>query len=156
MHVIAAKAVAFQEALQPDFGSYQSAVVANARALGDELAGLGMRLVTGGTDNHMVLVDLSRRNVTGAAAAAALDAAGITVNMNAIPFDTRPPRIASGIRLGTPAVTSRGFAGKEMRDVAQFIVRMLSSLGDEALTAEIRSSVEELCLRFPEPGLNAR
>jgi glycine hydroxymethyltransferase len=156
MHVIAAKAVAFQEALQPAFGSYQSAVVANARALGDELAGLGMRLVTGGTDNHMVLVDLSRRNVTGAAAAAALDAAGITVNMNAIPFDTRPPRIASGIRLGTPAVTSRGFAGKEMRDVAQFIVRMLSSPGDEALTAEIRSSAEELCLRFPEPGLNAR
>jgi glycine hydroxymethyltransferase len=155
MHVIAAKAVAFQEAMQPDFGLYQSAVVANARALGDELVELGMRLVTGGTDNHMVLVDLSSRNVTGAAAAAALDAAGITVNMNAIPFDTLPPRIASGIRLGTPAVTSRGFEGKEMREVAQLIVRMLSSLGDEALTAEIRSRVAELCVRFPEPGLNA-
>lgn len=155
MHVIAAKAVAFQEAMQPDFRLYQRAVVANARALGDELVSLGIRLVTGGTDNHIVLVDLSAMNVTGADASAALDAAGITVNMNAIPFDTRPPRIASGIRLGTPAVTSRGFEGTEMRKVAQLIVRMLSHLGDKAVTAEIRSDVEELCVRFPQPGLNA-
>jgi glycine hydroxymethyltransferase len=153
MHVIAAKAVAFHEAMQPEFGSYQRAVVNNAKALAEELGRLGMRLVTGGTDNHIVMVDVSNIGMTGAAAALALEAAGITANKNAIPFDTRPPRIASGIRLGTPAVTSRGFGPEEMRELAQLIVRRLSHPDDAALCDEIRTHVAEMCRTFPVPGL---
>jgi glycine hydroxymethyltransferase len=151
--MIAAKAVAFHEAMQPEFGSYQRAVVGNAKTLASELNSLGMRLVTGGTDNHIVMVDVSHIGMTGAAAALALEAAGITVNKNAIPFDTRPPRIASGIRLGTPAVTSRGFGPEEMRELAQLIVRRLSHADDAAICDKIRTRVDQMCRLFPVPGL---
>jgi glycine hydroxymethyltransferase len=154
MHVIAAKAVAFQEAMRPDFVTYQRAVLENAKALADELAALGLRLVTGGTDNHIVLVDVSRIGLTGAAAGAALEGAGITVNKNAIPFDTQPPRIASGVRLGTPAITSRGFGAGEVREVARLIVRRLSNVDDPAVRDEVRERVVEICRRFPAPGLS--
>jgi len=153
MHVIAAKAVAFLEAMQPEFASYQRAVLQNAKALAGELNNLGLRLVTGGTDTHLVLVDLSQMGITGNAAEKALDAAGITVNKNAIPFDPRPPQIASGIRLGTPAVTARGFGVREMEQVARLIVRVLSNLGNQRVHDEIQHQANEICRKFPVPGL---
>ncbi len=153
MHVIAAKAVAFLEAMQPEFASYQRAVLQNAKALAGELNNLGLRLITGGTDTHLVLVDLSQMGITGNAAEKALDAAGITVNKNAIPFDPRPPQIASGIRLGTPAVTTRGFGVKEMELVARLIVRVLSNLGNQRVYDEIQHQASEMCRKFPVPGL---
>jgi glycine hydroxymethyltransferase len=153
MHVIAAKAVAFHEAMQPEFVSYQRAVLQNAKALASELNSLGMRLVSGGTDNHLVLVDLSTMGITGSASVKALDAAGITVNKNAIPFDPHPPQIASGIRLGTPAVTSRGFGIEEMKQVAHLIVRVLSNLGNEKLYEEVLYQANQMCKKFPVPGL---
>jgi glycine hydroxymethyltransferase len=153
MHVIAAKAVAFLEAMQPEFASYQRAVLQNAKALASELNNLGLRLVTGGTDNHIVLVDLSQTGITGNAAEKALDAAGITVNKNAIPFDPRAPQIASGIRLGTPAVTARGFGVKEIEQVARLIARVLSNLGNERVYDEIQHQASEMCRKFPVPGL---
>lgn len=155
MHVIAAKAVAFLEAMRPEFASYQQAVLQNARVLASELGNLGLRLVSGGTDNHLVLVDLTRAGITGNAAEKALDAAGITVNKNAIPFDPRPPQIASGIRLGTPAATSRGFGVREMQEVARLISRVLSNLGNEKVCEEVRQHVRDMCDRFPVPGLDA-
>jgi glycine hydroxymethyltransferase len=155
MHVIAAKAVAFLEAMRPEFASYQQAVLQNARVLASELGNLGLRLVSGGTDNHLVLVDLTRAGITGNAAEKALDAAGITVNKNAIPFDPRPPQIASGIRLGTPAATSRGFGVDEMQQVARLISRVLSNLGNEKVYEEVRQHVRHMCDRFPVPGLDA-
>ena len=153
MHVIAAKAVAFLEAMQPEFASYQRAVLQNAKALASELNNLGLRLVTGGTDNHIVLVDLSQTGITGNAAEKALDAAGITVNKNVIPFDPHAPQIASGIRLGTPAVTARGFGVKEMEQVARLIARVLSNLGNESVYDEIQHQASEMCRKFPVPGL---
>lgn len=153
MHIIAAKAVAFLEAMQPEFASYQRAVLQNAKALASELNNLGLRLVTGGTDTHLVLVDLSNMGITGNAAEKALDAAGITVNKNSIPFDPRPPQIASGIRLGTPAVTARGFGVKEMEQVARLIVRVLSNPGNESVYDEIQHQADEMCRKFPVPGL---
>jgi len=153
MHIIAAKAVAFLEAMQPEFASYQRAVLQNAEALAGELNNLGLRLVTGGTDTHLVLVDLSQMGITGNAAEKALDAAGITVNKNAIPFDPRPPQIASGIRLGTPAVTARGFGVKEMEQVARLIVRVLSNPGNERVYDEVQHQANEMCRKFPVPGL---
>lgn len=153
MHIIAAKAVAFLEAMQPEFASYQGAVLQNAKALASELNNLGLRLVTGGTDTHLVLVDLSNMGITGKAAEKALDAAGITVNKNSIPFDPRPPQIASGIRLGTPAVTARGFGVKEMEQVARLIVRVLSNPGNERVYDEIQHQADEMCRKFPVPGL---
>jgi len=153
MHIIAAKAVAFLEAMQPEFASYQRAVLQNAKALASDLNNLGLRLVTGGTDTHLVLVDLSNMGITGNAAEKALDAAGITVNKNSIPFDPRPPQIASGIRLGTPAVTARGFGIKEMEQVARLIVRVLSNPGNERVYDEIQHQADEMCRKFPVPGL---
>ncbi|MCJ7521781.1 MAG: serine hydroxymethyltransferase [Dehalococcoidia bacterium] len=153
MHVIAAKAVAFHEAMQPGFASYQQAVLQNAKALAGKLGDLGLRLVTGGTDNHIVLIDLSLMGITGNAAEKALDAAGITVNKNAIPFDSHPPQIASGIRLGTPAVTSRGFGVEEIERVAELIVQVLSNIGNERVYDETRHQVNEMCMKFPVPGL---
>jgi len=152
MHVIAAKAVAFYEAMQPEFVSYQQAVLENAKALAVELADQGMRIVTGGTDNHIVLVDLSPIGITGSAAETALEAAGITVNKNAIPFDSRPPRIASGIRLGTPAVTSRGFGVQELKMVARLIVQVLSNIDDDEVYKECLQRVREICVKFPMSG----
>ena len=132
MHVIAAKAVAFKEALAPEFTVYQKQIVANAKALAATLAGEGWRLVSGGTDNHLVLLDVFARGITGKVAEAALDRAGITVNKNTIPFDTNPPMVASGIRIGTPALTTRGMREKEMEEVGRLIARALAGVENES------------------------
>ena len=125
MHVIAAKAVAFKEALLPDFKEYQQQIVKNAQAMADELKNQGFRLVSGGTDNHLMLVDLTAKGVTGKDAQEALDRAGITVNKNGIPFDTKGPQVTSGIRIGTPAVTTRGMKENEMRQIASYIADVI-------------------------------
>jgi glycine hydroxymethyltransferase len=153
MHIIAAKAVAFHEAMQPAFATYAKQVVANAQVLAQELQRQGLRLVSGGTDNHLMLVDLSPLGITGKEAEAALDSVGITVNKNAIPFDKLPPNLTSGIRLGTPALTSRGLGEEEMRQIASMIGRILTNLRDEAVYRGVRGEVQELCQRFPVPGL---
>ena len=153
MHVVAAKAVAFHEAMQPEFVSYQKAVLRNAKAMASELGRLGLRLVSGGTDTHLLLVDLSPIGITGRVAEKALDAVGITVNKNVIPFDPRPPQITSGIRLGTPAITSRGFKDKEIKLIARLIVRVLSNLDNEKIHDEVHQQVNEICNRFPVPGI---
>jgi len=152
MHIIAAKAVSFYEAMQPDFVAYQQAVLQNAKTLAGELERSGLRVVTGGTDNHIVLVDLTPMGITGRIAEKALDAVGITVNRNAIPFDPHPPQTTSGIRLGTPAVTSRGFGVEEMEQVSGIIVKVLSNLGNEKIKEDISREVEEMASRFPVPG----
>jgi glycine hydroxymethyltransferase len=149
MHIIAAKAVAFYEAMQPEFASYQQAVIENASALATELQTLGLRVVSGGTDNHVVLVDLTETGTTGMDAEKALDGLGITVNKNAIPFDPRPPRIASGIRLGTPAITTRGFGLDHTKSLAQLIARALGNLEDERVQEELRAQVVQLANTFP-------
>jgi glycine hydroxymethyltransferase len=154
MHVIAAKAVAFHEALEPGFTDYQRRVLDNALILAGELDRLGLRLVSGGTDNHMVLVDLTETGVTGREAEEALGEAGIVVNRNAIPFDPHSPRITSGIRLGTPAVTSRGFGEAEMKKTAALIVRVVRSISDRDLRLKARREVSEMCQRFPLPGVD--
>ncbi|HVM00211.1 MAG TPA: serine hydroxymethyltransferase [Egibacteraceae bacterium] len=146
MHVIAAKAVAFREASQPGFSDYARRVVANARALAQALAGEGLRIVSGGTDIHYLLADLSPLELTGAEAEERCDAAGITLNKNAIPYDPRPPMIASGVRIGTAAVTTQGMTPAEMADIARFIGRVLKS---ESEAADVRSQVAELVRRFP-------
>ena len=153
MHVIAAKAVAFHEAMQPEFVSYQKSVLRNSRVLASELSRLGLRLVSGGTDTHLLLVDLSPISVTGAAAEKALDIVGITVNKNVIPFDPRSPQVTSGIRLGTPAVTSRGFKDNEMKLIAGFIFKVLTNLDNEKISSEVRQQVNEICNKFPVPGI---
>jgi len=153
MHIIAAKAVCFFEAMQPKFVGYQQSVLENARVLASELQGRGLRIVSGGTDNHLVLVDLSTMGMSGKDAEEALEAAGILVNRNAIPFDTRPPLITSGIRLGTPAVTTRGFGVEEMKRVTVLIVKVLSSPTDGHVREKVRQEVRELCQRFPIPGM---
>ncbi|MEK7681211.1 MAG: serine hydroxymethyltransferase, partial [Chloroflexota bacterium] len=150
---IAAKAVCFGEALKPEFKAYQTQVVANARTLAAELKRLGLRIVSGGTDSHMVLVDLGSTGVTGKAAEEALDACRITVNKNAIPFDPRPPRVASGVRLGTPSVTSRGMNEPEMQQIARLIGRVIQSPEDEAVRRAVREEAESITRRFPVPGL---
>ncbi|HSG05312.1 MAG TPA: serine hydroxymethyltransferase, partial [Nitrospiria bacterium] len=148
-HVIAAKAVAFKLALSEDYKIYQRQVVANAAALAEGLVKRGFRLVSGGTDNHLMLVDLSEKGVTGKDAEAALDQAGITVNKNAIPFDEKPPAVASGIRLGTPAVTSRGMKEKEMDVIADSIDRVTRSPEDAAVTGDVSVRMKTLCDQFP-------
>jgi len=155
MHVIAAKAVAFHEAMQPGFVQYQRAILDNALILASELNRLGLRLVSGGTDNHMVLVDITGTGVTGREAEDALGEVGIVVNRNAIPFDSRPPRLASGIRLGTPAVTSRGFGSSEMKYIAALIARVISNINDPQVRREAGDKVSEICSRFPVPGIDA-
>jgi glycine hydroxymethyltransferase len=153
MHVIAAKAVAFHEAMQPEFVSYQKAVLRNAKTMASELGRSGLRLVSGGTDTHLLLVDLSPIGITGAAAEKALDAVGITVNKNVIPFDPRSPLVTSGIRLGTPAVTTRGFGDKEMKQIAGLIVKVLFKLDDDTVCRQVRQQVNEICEKFPVPGI---
>ena len=153
MHAIAAKAVAFGEAMRADFISYQRMVVENARILASELQQRGLRLISGGTDNHLLLIDLSPMGLTGKQAEEALDSVWITVNRNAIPFDSRPPQFTSGIRLGTPAVTTRGFGPDEMRSIAQLIAKVLANLGDEQAYMEVRQAVDDITRRFPVPGL---
>jgi glycine hydroxymethyltransferase len=152
-HVIAAKAVAFHEALQPEFRTYQEHIVANARSLAEALAVRGCRIVSGGTDNHMLLVDLRPKGVTGRAAEAALDRAGITVNKNMIPFDPEKPFVTSGLRLGTPAVTTRGFGIDEMVRIADWITDVLEHIEDDARIERVRGEVAELAGGFPVPGV---
>jgi glycine hydroxymethyltransferase len=153
MHIIAAKAVCFFEAMQPEFVDYQKSVLKNARVLASELQRHGMRIVSGGTDNHIVLVDLSPQGISGKDAEEALWAAGISVNRNIIPFDPKPPRITSGIRMGTPAVTTRGFGTEEMKHIASLIARVLSPSGDKRAQKQVRQEVREMCQQFPIPGL---
>jgi glycine hydroxymethyltransferase len=149
MHVIAAKAVCFQEALQPEFREYQKQIVLNARTLADALAGNGFRIVSGGTDTHLMLVDVFSNKVTGKEAEKALGNAGITVNKNVIPFDTNPPMVASGIRIGTPAVTTRGLREPQMELIAHWITEVLHNVEDESVQKRIRSQVEALTEKFP-------
>ncbi len=154
MHVVAAKAVAFHEALQPSFVEYQRAVLDNALVLARELQSLGLRLVSGGTDTHVILVDLTGTGVTGRQAEESLQAAGIVVNRNAIPFDPRPPITTSGIRLGTPAVTTRGFGKEEMERIATLIAEVIGNIGNRDVQSQVRQEVKEMCSRFPVPGIN--
>lgn len=149
MHVIAGKAVAFQEALQPEYKTYQEQVVKNAKVLADTLASLGARIVSGGTDNHLALIDLTPLDVTGKKAEALLDEAGITVNKNTIPFETRSPFITSGIRVGTPAVTTRGMKEPEMKKIAEYIIDVLKSGGDNNVLSRVKKDVADLCAAFP-------
>jgi glycine hydroxymethyltransferase len=151
MHVVAAKAVALKEAQSPEFVAYQKQVIANARGLAEELQSNKFRIVSGGTDNHLMLVDLSDRAMTGKDAATALHKAGITVNKNMIPFDTRTPFVTSGIRLGTPAVTTRGMKEKEMRVIARLIAQVIDGNGAEEIIASVRKESTSLCRLFPLP-----
>ena len=149
MHIIAAKAVCFKEAATAEFAAYQRQVVANAQRLAAGLAGAGFRLVSGGTDNHLVLLDVFSKGLTGKVAEAALGNAGITVNKNAIPFDQNPPMVASGVRIGTPAVTTRGMGGDEMDLIAAFITRALAAPDDVKVLGMVKTEVEALCRKFP-------
>jgi glycine hydroxymethyltransferase len=148
MHVVAAKAVAFQEALKPGFRKYQERVLANATRLAEVLAGYGFRLVSGGTDNHLMLVDLTPRGLTGKIAEETLDKAGITVNKNAIPYDVHKPSVTSGIRIGTPALTTRGMGPEHMETIGGFMHRALDSVGDDARLQALAAEVAEFCSGF--------
>ena len=150
-HVIAAKAVCFQEALQPSFKTYQQQILQNAKALAEGMKRNGFRLVSGGTDNHLMLVDVGARGFTGKECQAALDEAGITVNKNTIPFETRSPFQASGVRLGTPAVTTRGMKEAEMAAIADMISEVLLDLKNAEAIGKVRQRVRELTAKFPLP-----
>jgi glycine hydroxymethyltransferase len=149
MHVIAAKAVALGEALKPSFKQYQQQIVTNARTLAQTLGERGVRVVSGGTDTHLMLVDVTSLDLTGKQAEHLLEEAGITVNKNAIPFDARSPMDPSGIRIGTPALTTRGMREAEMDQIGRWIVDILRAPHDEAVRARIRGEVREMCARFP-------
>ena len=152
MSTTAAIAVSLHEAAQPAFRDYAAAIVRNARALADELMGRGYQVVSGGTDNHLILVDLTSKNVTGKVAAKALDRAGLELNYNAVPYDTRKPFDPSGIRLGTPAVTSRGMGVPEMRQIGAWMDRVITSPTEETAD-KVLAEVREVCSRFPAPGI---
>ena len=152
MHVVAGKAVCFQEALQPDFKLYAQRVIDNARTLAEVLLSGGLRLVSGGTDNHLLLVDVTPLGIGGKLAEKALDACGITVNKNMIPFDQRKPMDPSGVRVGTPALTTRGMGAEEMKQVGQWMLRALGHAEDEQVLSEVRQAVRELCQQFPVPA----
>ena len=149
MHVIAAKAVALGEALKPSFKEYGAQVVKNAAALADELTKLGYRIVSGGTDTHVMLVDLTNKDITGKEAQTLLDEVNITANRNTIPFEPRSPFVTSGIRLGSPALTTRGFREEDMREVARIIAHVLDAPTDESRRAEARRRVDALCKKYP-------
>jgi len=149
MNIIAAKAVCFKEALAPEFKTYQQQVVKNAQVIAKVFKDEGFRLVSGGTDNHLVLVDVSSKGLTGAEAEKLLEEAGITVNKNAIPFDPRPPRVTSGIRIGTPAITTRGLKEKDVEEVAGYMCEILKNPGDEPLRKGIREKIRKICEKFP-------
>jgi glycine hydroxymethyltransferase len=149
MHVIAAKAVCFEEALKPGFEAYQGQVVRNAATLARILLEADLDLVSGGTDNHLILVDLTRRGITGLQAEEALGRAGIAVNKNTVPFDRRGPKVTSGLRLGTPALTTRGMKEPEMEIIAGLVVKVLEKPGSEEVLRKTRSTVSELCAEFP-------
>jgi glycine hydroxymethyltransferase len=152
MHVIAAKAICYGEALRPEFRSYAQQIIENARALAESLMSGGARLVSGGTDNHLMLVDVTALGTTGKIAEAALDHCGITVNKNMIPYDERKPMDPSGIRVGTPALTTRGMGTDEMRRIAAWMLEVLRSPADESLAGRVRGEVHELCRQFPAPA----
>ena len=155
MHVIAAKAVAFYEAMQPSFTSYQQAILDNALTLATELKQLGLRLISGGTDTHLILVDLNDAGVTGKQAEEVLGRVGIIVNRNAVPFtNTHSHRITGGIRLGTPAVTSRGFGAEEMKRIAALIVDVISHIDDMNIQQRVREEVSQMCQLFPVPSID--
>jgi len=149
MNIIAAKAVCFKEALQPEFKSYQQQVVKNAKVIAKVFAEEGFRVVSGGTDNHLVLIDVSVKGLTGAQAEKILESAGITVNKNAIPFDPLPPRITSGIRIGTPAITTRGLREKDVEEVSRYMCEALKNPDNEKLHSSIREKIREICKKFP-------
>jgi glycine hydroxymethyltransferase len=149
MHIIAAKAVCFKEAMEPSFADYQRQIAANASRLAGALSSHGFRLVSGGTDNHLMLVDVFSKGLTGKVAEAALGKAGITVNKNAIPFDQNPPMVASGIRIGTPAITTRGMREAEMDQIGDLIARVLASPDDDRNVSTVKNEVERLCKKFP-------
>ncbi len=149
MHIIAAKAVALKLAAEPSFAVYQRQILDNSRALAEALLGYGFRLVSGGTDNHLMLIDLRSRKLTGKALEHALNEAGLTVNKNAVPFDTEKPTITSGVRIGTPAVTTRGFKEPEMKRIAEWIDRISRDVENESLIKTVRAEVRELCAKFP-------
>jgi len=149
VHIIAAKAVSFREALQPEFKAYQQQILKNAKALAQAVGEAGFRIVSGGTDNHVFLVDVFSKGVTGRDAEKALEAALITVNKNTIPFDTNPPLKASGIRVGPPALTTRGMGEEEMRQIARMIADVLQSPEDESVRRQVKEQVKELTVRFP-------
>lgn len=149
MHVIAAKAVAFKEALDPSFEAYGRQVIKNAQTLAAKLVSLGFRVISGGTDNHLMLVDLRSKNVTGKAAQEALDEAGITVNKNAVPFDDKSPLITSGIRIGTPALTTRGMKEPEMEYIGALIDEVITNIGNADVYRSVAQRIEELCVKFP-------
>ncbi len=152
MHIIAAKAVAFKEALQPEFTTYATQIVTNAKALAEALAAQGLRIVSGGTDTHLMLVDVFAKGILGSEAEAALGEAGITVNKNAIPYDVNPPLKPSGIRIGTPALTTRGMKEDEMRTIAGWIVKALDRRNDPQALGQIRAQVFEMANQFPLYG----
>ncbi|NLE38733.1 MAG: serine hydroxymethyltransferase, partial [Pirellulaceae bacterium] len=152
MHVVAAKAICFGECLRPEFKKYAQQVLDNAKALGEVLVAGGVTLVSGGTDNHLLLADVTALGSTGRTAETVLERCGITVNKNMIPFDQRKPMDPSGIRIGTPALTTRGMGTDEMRVIGQWIVDVLKSPEDEALVAKIRAGVSEMCKQFPVPA----
>ena len=154
MHAIAGKAVCFGEALTPEFGDYAAQIVANSQAMARKISSAGLRLVSGGTDNHMMLVDLTPLGITGQEADSALEKVGIIANKNAIPFDPKPPRVASGLRLGTPAITSRGFDETATERVAQLIVDTLTCMADEEVQRRVGKEVRDLASSFPVPGLD--
>ena len=149
MHIIAAKAVAFKEALSDEFKVYQQQVVKNAAVLADELTQKGFRIVSGGTDNHLMLVDLRSKNITGKEAQFLLDDIGITANRNTIPFEPLSPFVTSGIRLGTPALTTRGLKEDDIRQVADIIAKVIDNRDDEAVIAQAKAEVADICKRFP-------
>jgi glycine hydroxymethyltransferase len=152
MHVIAGKAVAFGEALRPEFKTYAQQIRRNAHAMAEKLVAHGLKLVSGGTDNHLMLIDLTPLGITGAQAQTALEQAGITTNKNAIPYDPQPPMKTSGIRVGTPAVTTRGMKEAEMVRIADWMVQVLSHMDDESLQKRVAEEVREMCAKFPVPG----
>ncbi|MDP2931610.1 MAG: serine hydroxymethyltransferase, partial [Chloroflexota bacterium] len=154
MQVVTAKAVVFHEAMQPGFFAYQRATLDNALTLATELQRAGLRLVSGGTDTHLLLVDLSNTGVTGKQAEKALCDIGIVVNRNSIPFDSRAPAITSGIRLGTPAITTRGFGNDEMKRIASLIVKIITNIKDAAIQQQAKDEVGQMCQRFPVPGID--
>jgi len=149
MHIIAAKAVALKEALTPEFKEYQTQIIKNAKAMADTLTGEGLRLISGGTDNHLLLVDVTTKGITGKEAEETLDRAGITTNKNGIPFDTKGPQITSGIRIGTPAITSRGMKEEEMRTIGRLIARIINDITDEKRIREVKNEVASLGEKFP-------
>ena len=155
MHIITAKAVTFHEAMQPEFAEYQRATLDNALVLANELKRLGLHLISGGTDTHLMLVSLAQIGTTGRDVEEALDRAGIVVNRDGIPFDRRSSLITSGIRLGTPAVTTRGFGQEEMKLIAALIVKVINNPGNQNIQNQVRQEVGQICQRFPVPGIDS-